>query len=283
MYQASRPGPMGRSVLLLVRLTSVFIVLAVVGLLVPSFLLLYPNPPTVTIPLAGQGFSQRYDPSTNTLHLQGNLTMTIEGVYNIDNMFLEVSLKNRTGLVLVNGTQGPFSLVPKRSHTEHLDLAVDLGRWMAQGGNPLFVADDLAISLGLRADYTAGYVRAAGALRMSIPWVPLVRQLLLDTNNATARPTGGNVTWSLPYMVDTVPFLQGTATVEMTLRNATGALASNTTLVPLGTIARGNVSMTMTNATAMANDGATLTLVTRVTLPGGLSFTTSRQIVWRNR
>lgn len=283
MYQAPRPGPMGRSVLLLVRLTSVFVVLAVVGLLVPSLLLFYPNPPSVTIPLSGQGFSSRFDPATNTLHLDGNVTMAIEGVYDVGDAVMEISVRNRTGMELVNRTQGPFTLTPKRPHTEHVDLAVDLGNWAAQGGNPLFVADDLALRLALRADYVAGYVRVEGVLRTTMPWVPPVRQLRLDANNATARPNGGNVTWSLPYTVDTAPYLQGTASVEVTLRNATGVVASNTTTVPLGTVATGKVTMTMANATAVANDGATLTLVTRVTLPGGLSFTTSRQILWRNR
>lgn len=280
MYSPKRPSPMGRAALILLKLTSVGLILAVLGLLLPSFLLFFPNPPDINLPLSGQGFSQRFDAATNTLHILGNLSATIEGVYDVQEASLQIVIRNLTMYEIVNQTQGPYTLIPGRQTDIPIDIPIDIASWMANGGDPLMRPDQFAVRFALRALYTAGYVGVAGAFQVVMPWDPPLSRLHLDTGNATSALSGSNVTWSLPYEIETASYLQGLAIVELTLTNATDQVAYNSTTIQLGTSTAGNFTLTMSAADAIANDGRTLTLTIRITLPGGLSTTTTRQIPW---
>jgi hypothetical protein len=270
---------MGRAVLIVVRLVAVFLALAALGLILSSALLFYPTTPRLNFDV--QNFTSRYDDATGTLHLEGNMTMYVEGMYDVEGARVEIAARNATGFEVLNLTLGPFTLEPQRPRTERVDLRINVRNWIDQGGDPLFRDEELNARFTLRATYATGFMRVAGGVRMVMPWQAPVRQVVVDVTNATANLTGSDVLWSVPYVVETGGFLSGSASVALTLRNATATMATNSTTIPLGTLATGAFNFTLPQSVALENNNTAVTVEVQVFLPGNLSFTITRQVTWR--
>ncbi len=282
MYPTPRPTPLSHAVMVILRLVALFLVLAAVVLVITSFMFFLPNPPQVDT--AGSNFGLRFDQSNLAAYLDGNLSLTIHGLYKVEDVHVTLHAINATGFTLANAVQGPFTLVPNVPHREHVVLALNIGNWLRTAW-PLTHDDQLTLTLGLQGRYTTGLIRATFGLTSVLPWQAPLRSYSFDTKNSTFTTVPPNVRWSVPYKLNTTAFLSGPATIAVEVANESSTITSSTTAVILGGPISGLMNFTLSPAQAqeLSTTNHTLKVTIRVTLANGLSATVVQFIPWTRR
>ncbi|MFQ5986982.1 MAG: hypothetical protein ACE5KQ_06450 [Thermoplasmata archaeon] len=266
----------GRGALLVIRIAAIGSLLAFIALVLTTIALVIPGnlailPPQLDVTSARFQDGRVY--LDTTLGVENNGYHDITGL----SLFVQASVG---GIQISDYRTPPATAAVGQQTLIDVSVPIDLVPLAASGALILRPAD-VNFTLGVAGTTTRSFVDFGASFTFQQPMEPLIRQAAVDLPNSTLNVT--SLLWTVPYTVETAPFLQGDASARITVFNDTGVLLSNTTeVIPLGGVAWGNATFLVSAAAGadLATRPQDLTVRVEMTLPGGLSVANDSVVRW---
>ena len=181
-------------------------------------------------------------------NVSANTTVRIinNAYYSIDGTKIWIEITDGSVLILNKTVEIP-SIKGGSEITEPINLLFNLDNILNRGGDDLIFSDaDINVNVGVVAYYTFSTIKFAAHFSGIYPWEALIKEITIDTANATYESTANGLRGSVPYVVETSSLLSGrTADVELILENETGEIARDYETVELGQRTDGEITFSI--------------------------------------
>lgn len=281
---AAARRPQGRGLLLLLRLGALGLSLAFTFLFVTTVL----TAPNLEFAPPGDDPSFRYE--DGLLYVDTAFDLGIQDCpsayvfptcHGITNLTVFVRAVVEDTVSVTDYRSPPVAVAVGERRSVDVSIPLRLAPLVTTGYIVLRPAN-VSFTLGISGTTTRGFMDFAGSFTQDQLFDPLISRFVVDWENSTFVPENGNVTWTVPYTVGSADFLSGTADATVRVHNATSQLTEGATAIPLGQVANGTFSFTLSQEAAqdLATTPQTLRVEVAFTLPGDLTFTTETTVEW---
>ncbi len=266
----------GRGALLIVRIAGIGALLAFMALVLTTMALVIPGNLEIFAPELDATSARFQD---GRVYLDTTLGVGNNGYHDITNLSLFVQA-SVDGVQISDYRTPPVTVSVGQRTFIDVSVPLDLAP-LTSSGALIFRPANVEFTVGVAGATTRGLISFGASFTFQQAVDPLVRQANLDLTNGRFNLT--TFEWTVPYTVETAPFLQGDTTVRITILNETGVLVGNTTeVVLLGMLVTGNATFQVTAAMALDLETRAQNLTVRLefVLPGGLVVTDETVVAW---
>lgn len=282
----SAPPPLGRGILIVLRIVAVLASLTFAFLLGSTILLAVPPNLEVGLPnFEGTTFTY----ANGVLQVDTSLLLTNNGYFlggypiTPDLTNVSLSVTTRVEDIEVGSVTSPPVDIPVGT-TAALPLSAAIALAPLQSTSYLvFQPANITFSVGGGVTTARGFLDVAASVTFRQAFDPLFSDITVDPSNTTFTNVTGGVEWGLPYSLVTADFLPGNASGTFTILNQTGGFVSNATeIFPLGGPVSGNLTLFLTNDSFLELQAGPqdLTVEFSLQLPGNLLFSYSLVVPW---
>lgn len=268
----------GRGGLLVIRISAIGSLLLFVALVLTTMALVLPGNLAILPPQLDATSARFQD---GRIYLDTTFGLENNGYHDLTNLSLFVQAS--VGGIQISDYQTPPATAPVGEQTL-IDVSVPIDLIpLATSGALIFRPAEVNFTLGIAGTTTRSFIDFGASFTFQQTIDPLIQQATVDLPNSTLTLNGTAFLWSVPYTVETAPFLQGTTAARITVFNETGALLGNTTeVIPLGGLSRDNATFQVSAAAGadLATRPQDLTVRVELTLPGGLAVANDSVVRW---
>jgi hypothetical protein len=264
--------------LLVIRIAAIGSLLLFVALVLTTLALVMPGN-LATLPPQLDATSARFQ--DGRIYLDTTFGLENNGYHDLTDLslFVQASVAG----IQISDYRTPPATAPVGEQTLiDVSIPIDLAP-LAISGALIFRPADVNFTFGVAGTTTRSFIDFGASLTFQQTVDPLIQNAAVDLPNSTLALNGTAFLWTLPYTVETAPFLQGNSAARITVFNETGVLLGNTTeVIPLGGLYRGNATLQVSASVGadLATRPQDLTVRVEMTLPGGLVVANDSVVRW---
>lgn len=171
--------------------------------------------------------------------------------YSINGITVWIEMNEGGSVLILNKTIEIPEVKAGSEVTQPISLVFNLDEIMQRTGKDLIFSDaEINMKVSVLATYTFRTIKFAAEYTDIYNWEALVREIFIDTGNASYQSSANGLEVTVPYVVETSSLLSGrTASVELILSNKTGEIARDYETVDLGTRFNGDITFTIPSST----------------------------------